>query len=142
MNKTGYVVSTSGQKAYIDVRRTSACGDKCSSCGGGCDVPSLRVEAENSVGAKSGDFVELGMSTKAVLKSAFIVYVIPLIMLVVGIVSGIEIAKKIGMKNYESIGLLSGLVLLFVSFIMIRIIDKKIKDNKDLKVEIIKILDM
>jgi len=82
------------------------------------------------------------MSTKAVLKSAFIVYVIPLIMLVVGIVSGIEIAKKIGIENYESIGLLSGLVLLFVSFILIRIIDKKIRDNKDLKVEIIKILDI
>lgn len=142
METIGYVVKTTDKKAIIDVKRSTACGDKCSSCGNSCSVPSVRVEAINKIGAKSGDFVEIQMETKTILKSAFIAYIIPLFMLIIGIISGINFGKFNDINNYEMVGLLFGIVFLFISFIILKAIDNKIKKSGKLNVYIIKILDM
>ena len=142
MEKVGYVIFEENNKALIDVRRNTACGDKCSSCGSGCDAPNIRIEANNNIGAKAGEFVEIQMETKTVLGSAFLVYIIPLILLIFGIGLGINVGKYYEVANYELVGLGSGLGFLGISFIILRIVDKIVKNQSNLKADIVKILDM
>lgn len=141
MDQIGYVVSIEGDVAVVDVRRTSACGDKCSSCGGGCNIPATRVNIENNLEARIGDFVEVRMETKTVMKSAFIAYVIPLIMLILGVGVGIYVFKSFGIKNYESFGFFVGLLFLGISYLILRMIDKKIRESNSLKLQMVRILD-
>ncbi len=140
MKQIGYVRDTINGMADVEVRRASACGDNCASCGGGCSVPVTRVRIKNSLGAEKGDLVEVKLQTKFVMQFAFIVYIIPLVMLIAGTAFGISIFKSMGIINYESLGFLTGLVLLGVSFIFLRQVDKRIKNSDRLKFEMVRII--
>ncbi|MBS4534226.1 SoxR reducing system RseC family protein [Clostridium sp. D2Q-14] len=140
MDQIGYVVNIKDEIAVVDIRRTSACGEKCSSCGGGCNVPAMRVNIKNTIGAKVGNFVEVEMKTKSLMKSAFIAYIVPLIMLIVGIAGGIYVFRSIGFSDYESLGFLSGLVFLVISYFILRFIDNTIKNKNSAELKIVKVL--
>lgn len=70
--------------ALVEVIRRSACSGDCKSCGG-CsgDERVLKVRAKNTAGARAGDRVTLESSTKKVLASAWVAYVLPVILMVV-----------------------------------------------------------
>lgn len=140
MEQIGHVVKIDGDMVQLDVRRTSACGDKCSSCGGGCNIPAMRVKIKNTMGADIGDFVEVRMKTKTLMKSAFLAYILPLVMLILGIGLGTFIFKSIDIGNYEQMGFITGLLFLGISSVILRKIDKKIKDNNGLNLEMIRVL--
>lgn len=140
MNQIAYVSKIENDIAHLEVRRSSACGDKCSSCGGSCDIPVTRVRMKNTLKAEQGDLVEVKMETKFVLKSAFIVYIIPLVLMISGIIIGISIFESIGIGNPEAMGLLAGVILLAVSYFILRSIDKKIKNGNKIKFELVKII--
>lgn len=140
MEQIGYVNKIDGNTAQVVVRRVSLCGDKCTSCKGSCNVPGISVNIENVLGAKEGDFVEVRMKTKTVLKSAFLVYAIPLVMLIIGITAGISIFKNLGFSNYESYGFLTGLIFLGISYIVLRKIDNYIKKKNSLVFEMVRII--
>lgn len=72
MDQVGFVINTNDGYADVEIRRVSACGDKCGSCGGNCDAPKTRVKIKNSIKAHSGDFVEIDMETSQVMKSTFV----------------------------------------------------------------------
>ncbi|RKD34640.1 SoxR reducing system RseC family protein [Thermohalobacter berrensis] len=141
MNQIGYIVSTKGNIAEVDIRRSSACGDKCGSCSGGCNAPKIRVKMKNTLGAEKGDLVEIKTKTNVVLKSAFIVYVVPLIIMILSIFAGINGFKSLGFSNYESLGFLTGLFSLGLSYIILKNIDKKIKEKNSLNFEMVKIIN-
>lgn len=141
MQQVGHVVFSDKDSAVLDVRRVTACGDKWGSCKSGCSVPGTRIKVKNVLGAKLGDYVEVKTKTSFILKSAFIVYIIPLIILVLGIVTGINISKSLGLPNHESIGLLIGLISLGVSFVILRVYDSKLNKDNKMKIEIVRILE-
>lgn len=138
MEQIGYVSGLDGEYAFVDVRRVSACGDKCGSCGGGCSVPSMRIRIKNTLEAKVGDSVEVKMETKTVLNSALIAYVIPLIAMILGIIIGVHMFKIIGSNNYELYGFAIGLVFLGLSYVLLRVIDSKTKDSNKINFQMIK----
>ena len=74
------------------------------------------------------------------IKFAAIIYLIPLVMFLIGIVSGISIFKSFDIVNYEVLGFLLGLLFLLLSVIILRIIDKRPENKKELTIEIEKIL--
>ncbi len=83
------VVALAGQgRAKIKVKRQSACGHDCETCGGGCGslavMPTIIVEAENLAGAKTGDIVTVASSSKKILGIALLVYMVPLVLFLVG----------------------------------------------------------
>ena len=59
------------------IRRKTACGDNCASCGA-CRMKFQTVTAQNPLGAASGDYVEIETDSKKVLFSAFLVYILPI----------------------------------------------------------------
>ena len=84
MREIGVVESTDGKTAVVSVKRSSACGESCATCSAQCNLKGNKITAQNKLGAMKGDLVSIEMSTAMVLKSAFMVYILPLLMLFFG----------------------------------------------------------
>lgn len=80
MKEEGFVKSTSDNICEVIIKRKTACGENCGSCKGACKLKLQSVKARNDIGAKSGDYVAIEMDSKNVLLSAFLVYVLPLVL--------------------------------------------------------------
>ena len=82
----GIVVKTDGKSAVVRIRKSSACGHDCGECRV-CNNPEFETEVINQIGAKVGDKVLIGAPTGQILLSAFLVYMLPVLgVLIVGIV--------------------------------------------------------
>jgi len=83
MRETGTVQSINGDFCNVIVTRKSACGENCASCKGGCKLQNQVCTAKNSIGASPGDKVLIEIDTGKVLKSAFLVYILPILVFIV-----------------------------------------------------------
>lgn len=131
MRQTGTVISSTGTMAEISVIRESACGGNCASCGG-CNARTV-VSAKNTIEAKVGDKVEMEMASSKVLYTAFIVYALPLLLLIVFYFVGAALSGS------EGIGIASGFIVMAISYAIIIKFSKKNTNKYELEVE--KILD-
>lgn len=120
MQETGEVVSVTNNTLKVRIYRKSACGDGCASCGL-CKNNENIIEVKNSVNAQIGDKVTLEISSGKLFKAAFLVYIIPLIMLIAGYYIG-----RIFTKN-EGLCVLSAFLLMIISLIAISIYDRRLK---------------
>lgn len=84
MTEKGVVFKVKGKKAVVRFDRRDACAS-CHMCSVAEDKQKVEVLLENSLNAKEGDIVEVEMGEKYVITAALIVYVIPLILVGVGI---------------------------------------------------------
>lgn len=71
-----------GNRAELQVHRTTACGHDCTKCGGCGEIVTkpIKVIADNTIGADVGDSVVITASTKQVLGLAAVVYVVPFVL--------------------------------------------------------------
>lgn len=124
------VVSVNGKMAKVQIKRASACGESCASCKGSCAPPNTYVEAVNSIGAVSGQDVEIEMNTKVFMNAVILNYVLPLIMLIVGIFAGSILVDSLNLNvSKDVLGLLLGFGLMTVSYALVYFIDKRYKKN-------------
>lgn len=84
MKETGFVKSVEGELCTCSVMRKSACGENCATCKATCKSREHTFLAKNTAGAKAGDKVIIEMSTGTVLSSAFLVYILPLAVFLLG----------------------------------------------------------
>ena len=141
MEQIGYVRNISNGMAEVEVRRISSCGGGCSSCGGSCNVPSIVVSMENQIDAKPGDLVEIKAKSQKIIKYALIVYMIPFVMLLLGIILSMNLFQSMNIINYESYSFMVGLVFLGISFLIVRKIDKFIEKKDENVMEMVRILE-
>ena len=141
MEQVGLIRKITNGIAEVEVRRISGCGGGCSSCGGSCNMPSMVVSIENSINAKVGDYVEIKAKSKKIIKYALIVYMIPFIMLILGIILGMNLFQSMNRTNYETYGFMVGLIFLGVSFFIVRKIDNFIKSKNENAMEMVRILE-
>ena len=112
MLEIGYVESLDERRgtARVQFDRRSAC-DKCKMClTASGDKMKVYVDVKNTLGAKVGDKVGVAMNDKFVLKAAFIVYIVPVIL--VG--AGLAIFRKLSdllMLLVVAIALLIGVAI-------------------------------
>ncbi len=101
------------------------------------------VECLNKANAKVGDFVEIIMKTEHVLSAAFIAYMIPLIVFLVTLVLSMKVLSgsidvlpfHSYIKNIEGVSTVIGLVAMFITYLIIKLNDKKFKaSNKYMSV--------
>lgn len=134
MQQRGYVSRADDKEARVIIRRESACGDSCASCGGGCDdSKSITLDIENTLSAKVGDYVIIESKSSTILKSAFIAYIMPLFFMIIGVLVGMTVFESLEYANYETIGFIIGLLFLGVSYFVLKHVDNKyFKDNDGL----------
>lgn len=120
----GTVQEVSGGKALVRIRKSSACAH----CGsrGACQVFSDRemcVEAANDPQAKVGDFVEIRVPERALLKLSFLVYFLPVLALVIGAMAGGSWAGYLYMEPTLA-SIIAGCFAMGITFCLIKWINR------------------
>ena len=141
MDKIGFVKSIDGNIAIIEIIRSGACGDRCSSCKGGCETRAMHVRVRNNLNVSVGQLVKLRSENKKMIKAVVLVYIMPLVVMVLGIVLGIVGSEYLGysdMKDIIAVGV--GILSLLLSYLILGYIDKKIKQNKEMEITISEVI--
>ncbi|MFZ5968468.1 MAG: SoxR reducing system RseC family protein [Bacillota bacterium] len=140
MEKIGRVVEVKEKSIRIEIIRASACGEKCGECSGGCSKTGIYVEAQSKVDVVPGQFVVLHTKTKEVMKAAFYVYIIPLIMLITGVFAGSFFYPLAGIQfvSSELFSIITGILAMVVSFIFVKWIDAKFRNENKIEYTIIR----
>ncbi|PXV63240.1 SoxR reducing system RseC family protein [Halanaerobium congolense] len=144
MEEQGKVVENSGRIARVLITRHSAC----SKCDKTCplseqdshDQDQIIMEVENEIGAVKGEQVKLEMEKKNLVFASLIIYIIPIINMIAGYFLGDWMATKANILSGEGFGILSSILFLEFSFIIIRLIDTKFKNNKNFEPVITQII--
>lgn len=97
----------------VAINRSKACGKCCACKPVGNEIFSMR--AINDVGAKIGDPVEVEYASTEILKATFVVFLLPIVLLVLGYL--------IGNRNGEKTGVFVGLLFLVLGLIVARYYD-------------------
>lgn len=104
--------------AQVVVVRESACSGDCHKCSGcGAAQETLMFEAENPIGAKPGDTVIVRSESGPVLRSAMVLYMMPLVLFFLGYALG----SRWGM------GALAGCLAFVVSIALVVVYDRRVQ---------------
>jgi len=140
MNQDGYIVEIIDEDtAIMRMMRMSACA-KCGKCmNAASESEEILVEVDNAIGAKVGDHVMVSMEHINVMKATFLVYV--MILLIVGIVGSYYALNAIGFTGAtEIVAAVIGIALMGLSYIYLKINDKKFKESREYVPVVTKIL--
>jgi len=125
LEEFGSVVELKGKETAVVLCQKSSFCKSCpsmQSCHVGDDNRTMLVEALNAVGAAVGDRVRLVTSTRSFLQSSFLLYIVPLIALLVGAVSGHQVGSHLaGGPDPNLLAAILGTTFLVGSFFVIRV---------------------
>lgn len=145
MNQQGYIIEIVDNKtAKLKMQRHSACAScgKCQTLSS--ESKEILVEVDNSIGAKQGDHVEVNMENMNVLKATALAYAVPLIFLLVGtIVSYFMLDMIISTQGIivELISGIIGIMLMLLSYVILKKNDSKFRDSRKFIPVITKIIE-
>ncbi|UMZ73572.1 SoxR reducing system RseC family protein [Natranaerofaba carboxydovora] len=132
--KTGKVIKVSGNEALVEIMDHSSCSG-CGGCGASNNNKDNTIWTKNYQDANVRDFVQIELTEKTLLKVSALVYIVPVISLLIGLIIGHYYADANNLPE-NLVGLISGLLLMSISFLVINIIDRKTKDSSKLKPKI------
>jgi positive regulator of sigma E activity len=119
----GLVERVEGGAAYVRVEAPEGC-EGCGSkhvCGALSNEGKL-LQVRNRVGAEVGQRVELTVEPSAVVTASFLLFIVPLLTCLAGIVSGYALADAMGWPGKQWIGLAIGLSAFFLTYVVIRLL--------------------
>ncbi len=126
--EVGKVIETRNGMARVLVKRSSACGHcpsrSCCAVLGG-DLKS--VDVSNPIGAKRGQQVRIGISSKAVLKASFILYIVPILALIFGAMLG----KYLAPQHNEIWAVFVGVGFFVGSYFVIKALSKRFEKRAE-----------
>lgn len=123
MKEIGCVTSVSGDAATIAMPMSGEC-KKCGICAVAGNGKQVLLEARNDAGAGEGDLVEIEIAPGRVLAAAFIIYMIPILMTIVGFLTGSAAA---GGDPDASLPIVLAVVFLVVSFVLVWLYDRRLR---------------
>lgn len=131
MEQQGYIVGIIDEKtAKLKMQRHSACAS-CGKCTTTSEKKDIVVEVDNSIGAKLGDRVAVNMESMNVLKAVGIAYIFPLIGLLIGTIGTYYVLQLIeNTKNIEVISSTVGIIIMVISFFILRKNDSKLRESR------------
>ena len=113
MEQIGEVVELREKKALVRIQRTSACGENCAECEGGCRPTSSVIEATNGICAKVGDTVKIQMNSVAFMSLAFIGYILPILVCIATYFIVNSITSNIVIADISAIASLIAVLVIF-----------------------------
>jgi sigma-E factor negative regulatory protein RseC len=142
MKQTGVVIGLEGAKAKIKLQRHTACGD-CGACQVSKNQLTMIFDADNNVGAKTGDFVEIDMESVDLLSAVVLIYVYPLIALIIGIFAGYYGMLALGIEDRaaQGFGAIIGILAAALIYAIIKLKENKLKIMKKYKPTITSIVN-
>ena len=137
----GVVKEIRGSWALVLTDRQAMCGEcvargYCHMLGGGKE---MIAEAINSVGAKAGDFVKIGIPEGTVTKASMVVYMVPALGLVGGATLGYYIARSFRF-DVNLLTLVGSIIGLGIAFTAVRLLSNTLSKKPSYRPEIIKII--
>lgn len=131
----GIVTKTYGEFALV--RPTAHTGCDSSYCCQGDGVKKVILEMMNEINASVGDEVIFEAKEGGMIKAAFILFVLPFVMVFIGAAGGYK-ASEVLLIN-TTVGAIAGSILLFASsIVIIKLYDKSASKNPKLLPVIIK----
>jgi len=128
IEETGSIVELKGKDIAVVLCQKSSFCEHCAAegiCHVGDDSSSKTVEVHNPLGAAIGDRVKIATSTRTFLQSSFILYIVPLIALVIGAVSGQLLGEWLaGGLDPNLLAALFGTTFMAGSFLIIRLMSR------------------
>src|SRR5690554_212440 len=144
MIEIGRVIDINNGKATIKIERHSLCSkctNNCQLAGSNHERKELEVKLDNVVAARKGQLVKLEIEEKSLVLSSIIVYIIPLIGLILGYFAGTGIAPDTVSEYREYFGIAGSLVLLLISFLCVRYLDRVIGRKGKFQPRLVEIVD-
>ncbi|WP_372995741.1 SoxR reducing system RseC family protein [Lutispora sp.] len=141
MKEIGRIIEVNNDTAKVLIARHAACGD-CGACQVGRENLNMILTAENTINGNPGDTVEIELKTENFLFASFIMYGIPLLGLIIGLLGGYYSGGALGYDESKSqvIAAVSGLLILTMSYLGIRFNESKIKNMHKFKPVLIRIV--
>lgn len=131
----GLVIEVIDNVAKIKVGRHNDCKN-CGACPGS---DSVIISANNKVGAKPGQRVAFQMKEVNILSAAFVVFILPLIAAVIGVLLGWVVGKYSGF-NTHIFQIAGGIIAFLLSMIFVKLFDRSTTESEKSQPEIISIL--
>lgn len=122
MISSGKVTEINGNKVKLKMYRESSCAH-CSGCGDASKL-SRELELEIKQKVEIGDIVTFELEDGKMLKIGFLVYIVPILMMILGF----YISTRLGYT--EKIGALISFLFLVIAFLIVHLIDKFLVKEK------------
>lgn len=126
----------------IKAERTSSC-DSCASretcaTGSGKD---MFIEAENTLGVKTGDRVIFTIGKGSVVKAGLLLYLFPVISFIVGVVLGATVGKSLlPSQNPDLVSGLTGVAFLVIAFIGLKIYSRALARKSSFRPQVLRVV--
>jgi sigma-E factor negative regulatory protein RseC len=109
LKRSGVVRAVQGRMAVVMTRMEPECEsckakEACLALGGG--GAHAEIKARNTAGAEVGDIVTISMTGSSLVKASFLVYMLPILALIAGIVLGHWLSKVIPVNENILVGVL------------------------------------
>ncbi len=141
ITKEGVVTEVGKKGVWVTTIRSKSC-DSCTSrdsCGEHSNAQEMTIQVENSLNASTGDRVVVGFRTAPLLKIAFILYVFPIIIMIVGAAIGEAIAVRLG-TDKSITSMVVGILFFASSFFIIRVMNNILANKKEYKPFLMRLL--
>ncbi|MDD3307533.1 MAG: SoxR reducing system RseC family protein [Acetobacterium sp.] len=134
--ETGIVIEISESKAKVKASRHGDC-ENCGVCPGD---NAMVLEVQNPIGAKVGQRVAFEIQEANMLLAAFVVYILPLLALLAGAISGGVLGNNLG-QNVLVCQIGGGIFFFAIAVVYMKRYDRAVKKNDNLLPVITKILN-
>lgn len=127
----GLVLAVVDGTAQIRFLRSSACAH-CGACLSVGDSE-MEITLPDTLGVKEGDRVFVDLSPKRLVQASLLAYAVPLLLLIAGVL--------VGSRYTDWAGLALGLVACGISYLILRIVDKRSAKSKRFQPRMTRILE-
>ena len=130
MEEFAKVIEDRGDSVLVRVIRNSLCSKCDKDCGLSTnthDTDEIDVEVNNSMGAKEGNYVKLELEEKSLVLASLIVYIFPILSFIGGYFLTNFSLSILGYGTGEITGIIGSLSFLILSFLLIRVLNFKLK---------------
>ncbi len=141
IEEEGIVAEVAGDIAKVAITKKSAC-ENCSASGVCHPGEQEYMEAANPLGAKKGQKVKVMLAPQVYLKASIILYGIPMAVFVAAAIAGKNLGLRYGTESSSDLwAFVAGMACMVVSFLFIRMYNKKVEKTEEYKPVIVEILD-
>lgn len=137
MKETGCVVTVKDDAAIVAMPTSKEC-ESCGACLVAGEGKEVLLLAKNGVGAVEGDAVEVEIAAGKVIAAAFIIYVIPILLTIVGFLVGNAVA---GGDPDSNVPIIFAVAFLVASFVAVWSYDMKLRRVERRQAVITRIVD-